>query len=219
MARSKTTPPLPPATPSQPHYYRVLPPQPDDENCIILPYYYLANRRRNWYVIITVSLILLAALVYVFWPSEPELKIERLHLTHFHVHVRPVICIDISLNVTLKVHNLDVYSMKYKTLDVAVRYRGRKLGHVKSQHGHVRALASSYIDAELELNCVKVLSDVMFLLEDLARGIVPLDTVTKVTGHLGLFFLEFPLKARVSCEVLVDTTSQTIARQNCYPKG
>lgn len=147
-------------------------------------------------MIIAVSLILLAALVYILWPSEPELKIERLHLKHIRVHTKPAICIDISLNVTLKVHNLDVYSMNYRSLDVAVAYRGRKLGHVKSQHGHVRALASSYIDAELKLECVKVLSDVVFLLEDLARGMVPLDTVTKVTGHLGLLFFEFPLEVK-----------------------
>lgn len=196
MAPSKTTSPLPLATSSQPHYYTVLPPQPQDENYTILPYYYLANPRRNWCATIAISLILLAALLYVFWPSEPELKIERLHLAHFHVRMKPAICIDISLNVTLKVHNRDVYSVNYKSLDVSVGYRGRKLGHVKSNHGRVKALASSYIDAELQLKCVKVLSDVVYLLEDLARGTVPFDTITKVTGHLGLFFLEFPLEVK-----------------------
>lgn len=97
---------------------------------------------------------------------------------------------------TLKVHNLDVYSMDYKSLDVKVGYRGKKLGHVRSKHGHVKALGSSYVDAVLELECVKVLSDLVFLLEDLARGSVPFDTVTQVTGRLGLFFLTFPLEVK-----------------------
>lgn len=110
--------------------------------------------------------------------------------------MKPAICLDISLNVTLKVHNRDVYSVNYKSLDVSVGYRGRKLGNVKSNHGRVKALASSYIDAELQLKSVKVLSDVVYLLEDLARGTVPFDTITKVTGHLGLFFLEFPLEVK-----------------------
>lgn len=100
------------------------------------------------------------------------------------------------MNVTLKVHNVDVYSMDYKTLEVAVGYRGKRLGHVKSHHGHVRALGSSYVEAELELECVKVLSDVVFLLEDLARGAVPIDTVTEFSGHLGIFFFGFPLKVK-----------------------
>lgn len=87
--------------------------------------------------------------------------------------------------------------MDYRTLEVAVGYRGKKLGHVRSENGHVRALGSSYVEAELDLECVKVLSDVVFLLEDLAKGTVPFDTVTEVTGRLGIFFFRFPLKVKV----------------------
>ncbi|KAJ4718151.1 Late embryogenesis abundant protein [Melia azedarach] len=220
MARPKTNPPSPPADGPPPHlYYTPLPPQPDDENYTVLPYYHpAANPRPNWLIICTIVILFLAALAYILWPSDPDLKIQRFHLTHVQIHTKPVICIDISLNVTLKVHNLDVYSMDYKSLDVKVGYRGKKLGHVRSKHGHVKALGSSYVDAVLELECVKVLSDLVFLLEDLARGSVPFDTVTQVTGRLGLFFLTFPLEAKVFCEILVNTNSQTIARQNCYPK-
>ncbi|XP_044485245.1 uncharacterized protein LOC123210823 isoform X1 [Mangifera indica] len=214
MAPSKTNPPPPPDH----HFYTPLPPHPpQNQNFTILSYFYSPTSGPNWRIIVTLSLLLLAALVYIFWPSDPIVKVERLHLTHIQVHTKPCICLDISMNVTLKVHNVDVYSMDYKTLDVAVGYRGKRLGHVKSHHGHVRALGSSYVEAELELECVKVLSDVVFLLEDLARGAVPIDTVTEFSGHLGIFFFGFPLKqTKVSCEVVVNTTSQTIARQNCY---
>ncbi|KAF8025561.1 hypothetical protein BT93_F2410 [Corymbia citriodora subsp. variegata] len=119
---------------------------------------------------------------------------------------------------TIKVCNADVYSMDYSMLDVAVGYRGKMLGHVKSDHGHVRALGSSYVDAELEFDGVEVFSNVVFLLEDLAKGTVPLDTVTTVEGRVGLFFFGFPLKAKVSCEVSVNTNNQTIVRQDCYPE-
>lgn len=124
--------------------------------------------------------------------------------------------IDVSMLVTIKVRNGDVYRMDYEALEVAVGYRGRSLGHVTFQRGHVRAFGSSYMEAEVEFNGVGVFSDVVLLLEDLAKGKVPFDTVTEVHGRLGFLFFEFPLQARVSCEVMVNTVNQTILRHNCY---
>ncbi|KAK0595224.1 hypothetical protein LWI29_004651 [Acer saccharum] len=223
MISSKTNPPPPPRPPYHyHHYYTPIPPQPHDQNSIVLPYYHdppePKPRPVNWHVIIPVVILLLAALVYILWPSGPHLKIERLRLTHVKIHTRVPVCIDITLNVTLKVQNVDVYSMDYKSLDVKVGYRGRKLGHVKSGKGHVRALGSSHVNAKIELECVKVFSDFVFFVEDLARGTVPFDTVTEVHGHLGLFFFRFYFETKLSCEVLVNKDSQTIIRQHCHRK-
>lgn len=121
----------------------------------------------------------------------------RVRLDRIRVQTAPCLLIDISLYLKLKIINADVYSMDYRALDVAVGYRGRALGHVRSKHGHVRALGSSYVDAELELDGVEVLNDVILLLEDLAKGTVPLDTLTKVDGRLGVLFFGFPLKVTV----------------------
>lgn len=101
---------------------------------------------------------------------------------------------------------------------MVVAYRGKELGYVKSDHGRVRALASSYMDAELEFEGVDVLNDVVYLLADLAKGAVQFDTVTEVRGQLGLFFFEVPLEAKVYCGLDVNTNTQTVVRQNCYPE-
>ncbi|KAI9128968.1 hypothetical protein K1719_000451 [Acacia pycnantha] len=66
---------------------------------------------------------------------------------------------------------------------------------------------------------VKVIHDVFYLLEDLAKGVIPFDTETRVEGNLRLLFLNFPLKAMVSCLVYVDTNNQTVMRQDCYPES
>jgi hypothetical protein len=92
--------------------------------------------------------------------------------------------------------------MDFRSLDVAVRYKGKRLGHVRSDHGHVRALGSSYVDAEIDLRGISVLSGVVSLLEDLGRGTVPFDTVTEVSGKLGLLFFGFPLKVILSFSIL-----------------
>lgn len=156
--------------------------------------------------------------MYIFWPSDPEVKIVRMHINRMQIHTIPIIALDISLLVTMKVRNPGVYSLDFTTLDVAVGYRGKLLGHVTSEHGHVRAMGSSYVEAMLDLSGIEVLSDVVYMLEDLARGTVPFDTVTAVAGWFGLTFFKFPLKAKVSCEIVVNRFSQTIIRQNCYPQ-
>ena len=131
-------------------------------------------------------------------------EVVRLRLNKVRIHTLPIINIDLSLYVTLKERNLDVYSMDFTSLDVAVKYRVKRLGHVRSDHGHVRALGSSYVDAEIDLRGISVLSDVVSLLEDLGRGTVPFDTVTEVSGKLGLLFFGFPLKVIlcISCSLL-----------------
>lgn len=122
-----------------------------------------------------------------------------------------------TLLVTLKVSNADVYSFDFTDLDVTIDYRGKTLGHVSSDGGHVTAFGSSYLDAEAELDGVMVFPDVIHLIHDLAKGSVEFDTVTETNGKLGVLFFRFPLKAKVACGILVDTVNQTISRQSCSP--
>lgn len=112
------------------------------------------------------------------------------------MHTRPRVAIDVSMLVRIKVRNGDVYSMDYEELEVGVGYRGKRLGEVRFLQGHVRAFGSSYVDAEVEFSGVGLFSDVVLLLEDLAKGTVPFDTVTEVRGKLGILFFHFPLQVR-----------------------
>ncbi|CAK9174615.1 unnamed protein product [Ilex paraguariensis] len=202
-------------------YYHHLPPEDRPQNyVIILPNHSSTHRRRQRQRIIlcTTTLLLAASVIYLLWPSDPYLSIVRLHLDRLKIRTRPLPCLDITLDLIVKVRNRDFYSIDYDSLTVAVGYRGKQLGFITSDNGHVKARGSSYINATLVLDGVGILSDVIFLLEDLAKGSVPIDTVTQVRGQLGLFFFEFPLNAKVSCEVYVNTHNQTVFRQNCYPE-
>uniref|UniRef100_J3LRU1 Late embryogenesis abundant protein LEA-2 subgroup domain-containing protein n=1 Tax=Oryza brachyantha TaxID=4533 RepID=J3LRU1_ORYBR len=84
--------------------------------------------------------------------------------------------------------------------------------------GRVRARAVSYIDADLSLDGISVVEDAIYLLEDLARGSIPFDTVAEVEGHVRLFFLRIPVKGRISCVVHINPHNQTIVHQDCYPE-
>lgn len=174
-----------------PQYVVVVPPFP-------LPH--RARRRRRdscgWYrcVCIVSTLFILAAAVYLLWPSDPELTVVRLNLDRLHFRTVPTISLDITLDLTVKVRNKDFYSLDYDSLRVAIGYRGDRLGFINSAGGQVRARGSSYVNATLRLDAVEVLSSAIFLIEDLARGSITFDTESEISGKLGLFFVDLPLK-------------------------
>lgn len=90
---------------------------------------------------------------------------------------------------------------------VAIGYRGKQLGYATSEHGHIKARASSYVNATVELDAVEIISDVIPLIVDLAKGEIAFDTVTKIGGQLGLLFLEIPLEVILCFNTLYFATS------------
>ncbi|OUZ99928.1 Late embryogenesis abundant protein [Macleaya cordata] len=170
--------------PDQNQYYILVPLNPHRRR--------FRNLRRSLYCFF--SLIILALIIFFLWPSDPDLKVVRLNLTHVQIHTSPTISLDISMALTIRVHNRDIYSLDYKSVVVSIGYRGRQLGLVSSNEGHLRARSSSYVNATLHLDGIEILHDVFYLLEDLARGSIPFDTVTEIQGKLGLFFFELPIK-------------------------
>ncbi|KAF5787599.1 hypothetical protein HanXRQr2_Chr10g0454611 [Helianthus annuus] len=56
-----------------------------------------------------------------------------------------------------------------------------------------------------------------FFIEDLLRGEIPLTAVSEIRGGLGIVLFDLPIKAKLSCEVVMNTHNQTIERQDCCP--
>ncbi|KAF7147040.1 hypothetical protein RHSIM_Rhsim03G0243600 [Rhododendron simsii] len=92
------------------------------------------------------------------------------------------------------IFNRDFFSLRYSSLVVSVGYRGRELGFVTSDGGEIRARGSSYVNATLVLDGLEVVHDVVYLVEDLARGLIPFDTDSVVKGTVGIFFVDVPIK-------------------------
>ncbi|KAK7294182.1 hypothetical protein RJT34_17067 [Clitoria ternatea] len=168
----------------------------------------------------TVALVVCLALAFLLWPGDPDVTIESLNVKHVKVHPIPPIGADVRLSVTVKVRNRDIYWMELMEVDVGIRYRGKKLGHVESEGGHVRSWGVSPVDGEIEYVGLPA-SDATHLLEDLAKRRVHFHTTTEVTGQLGLFFFSFPniFKATLSCQVLVNTKNHSIISQHCLHKA
>ncbi|XP_027344699.1 uncharacterized protein LOC113857140 [Abrus precatorius] len=167
----------------------------------------------------TVALAVCLACAYMVWPSDPELKIERLTVKRVKLHPLPPIGADVMMSVTVRVRNRAVYWLELREVDVGIRYRGKKLGHVESEGWHVRGWGFSHVDGDLEFSGLPA-SEVAHLLEDLAKGRVYFHTVTEVTGQLGFFLFHFPLTFKVilSCEILINTKNRSIVSQHCLHK-
>ncbi|EPS74475.1 hypothetical protein M569_00286, partial [Genlisea aurea] len=196
---------------------------PSSEYLVVIPppprrHRLLTRRGRRCLVGCATTLLFLAAAAYLFWPYDPSISVVRLHLDRLRFHRLPKFSVDLTLDVTLRVWNGDFYSLSYDSLVVGVGYRGRRLGFVTSSNGSVAARATSYLNATVELDHVQILSDVILLIEDLAKGAVALDTESEITGKLGLFLFDLPIKTRVECEVVVNTRNQSITKQSCYPE-
>ncbi|KAK9060487.1 hypothetical protein SSX86_021191 [Deinandra increscens subsp. villosa] len=217
MTSGKPEPPPPsaypyhalPSTPQQPQFY------------VVLPFYSSSGHRTRRrlcrrYLSCFITSLLLSAALYFLWPSDPYLKVVNLRLDRLKVNSAPI-SLDIALAVRIKVRNPDVYSLSYQSLNVSVEYRGEHLGFVTSDHGSVKAFGTSYIDATLVLDGSEVISQAVFLIEDLFRGAIPLTTTSEIHGSLGVLFFNVPITAKLSCEVVMNIHNQTIERQDCYP--
>ncbi|KAF4358063.1 hypothetical protein G4B88_021812 [Cannabis sativa] len=206
--------------------YGPLPPNPysaTPQNVVVLPYYRPPPRNHTNHLLrqclcYAAAFLFFSAAAYFLYPSDPTLQLARVHLNRVRVNSSPYLTLDLSFSLTVKVYNRDFFSLNYDSLVVSVGYRGRELGFVRSAGGRIRARGSSYVNATLDLNGFEVIHDVFYLLEDLARGVIPFDTDTKIEGNLGLLLFNIPLKARASCEVYVNTSNQTVVRKDCYPE-
>ncbi|XP_020098037.1 uncharacterized protein LOC109716843 [Ananas comosus] len=216
------------ASPPPPYYSSGDPPPPPPEPYLVVLPIRLRRRirlRRPCCSLLSSALALpvvlvlsLALALFLLWPSDPDLSVARLRLDRVRVVTSPEVALTVALGLRVRVRNPDFFALHYDSLSASIAYRGRPLGNVASSGGRVRARAVSYVDAELELDAIRVIGDVFYLIEDLARGSIPLETVTEVKGRLRLFFFDVPVQGRISCSVYVNPENQTIIEQDCYPE-
>jgi len=173
------------------------------------------------YGVLSIVIILVAA--YFVWPSDPRIEVVRMGLNKiewrpekFPGSFLPRIFLNLSMELTVKVTNKDYLGVYYDHVNVGIAYRGEKIGRVTSENSaYIPPRGTAYVDATLDIHGIQVLADVIYLLEDIARGHIPLQTVTDFDGYIRLFSLKVPLQAIMSCEVDVDTNEQTVLRQEC----
>ncbi|CAD5167327.1 unnamed protein product [Musa acuminata subsp. malaccensis] len=162
-------------------------------------------------------LVLLSS-AFFLWPSDPVVTVTRFHLEDIRVTPPPLAAIGISLRVDLRVRNPDFFSLDHRSIVVSIGYRGRPLGSVTANGGHIKARGVSHVHAKLKIDGIRVWNDAIYLIEDLARRSLPLDTVTEVDGRMRLFFVDVPVQGKISCLVSVNPETRELINQDCYPE-
>lgn len=196
-------------------YYVVLPPAPID------PW----KRRRQLLgygsLIICVALLVVAA-VYFLWPSQVQIQVARFQLNQFGYNIVPqpgsfvpLLFLNFSMDMMVQVNNRDFYGVDYDSVNVEIGYRGRSIGSVSSENGRLSARQTTYVNATLDLDGAEVVHDVGYLLKDIEKGEVPLDTVTEFDGRIKVWFFNIGLKKAASCGVVVIPSNKTIISQDC----
>jgi len=193
--------PLPSNPNPNPYAYHYPNPSSYPQNVVVLlpTYRPRLQRRRRRCILYSSALfffLLVAGAAFLIFPSDPEVRLVRIGLNRIGIRTNPKPILDLSFSLTVKVRNRDFFSLSYDTLAVSVGYRGRPIGlvSVPGDGVRIRARASSYVDATLTVDGFEVLYDAFYLLEDIAKGVIPFDTESRVEGKLGLFFFTVPLK-------------------------
>ncbi|URE37476.1 Late embryogenesis abundant protein [Musa troglodytarum] len=195
---------------------------PEPPAYVLLPFYPRRHRRRGCchccgsLLSSAFLLVILCSAAFSLWPSDPQLTVARLRFDDLRVTPPPFATIDVVLSVDLMVRNPDFFALDYRSVVVSIGYRGRPLGSVTAGGGHIRARGVSYVHAMLDLDGIRVLNDAIYLIEDLSRGSLPLDTVTEVQGRMRLFFFDVPVQGNISCALNVNPENQEVIHQDCY---
>jgi hypothetical protein len=173
-------------------------------------------------VLILLSCLLLAGVAFVLWPSQPEVELEHWKLNHINFDTKdeprsifPVVFLNISLDVVLRIENPNFVGIYYDYLQVEIRYRGDYLGDAKLRGGHILARRVELVPAVLNLEAIKILANAAELLADVAKGEVPLTTHIKINGNVDLQAIRPHINVDVSCDVVVDPRTKLVIREYC----
>ncbi|PUZ68898.1 hypothetical protein GQ55_2G065500 [Panicum hallii var. hallii] len=162
------------------------------------------------------ALALLAGAAFLLYPSAPAARVEGLRVDRFRADPP---ALDLGLALRLRVRNTGfVLPLRYRAVSAAVSYRGHLLGSAQARpgSGELAGRGEVYADAEVWVDAVRVLDDVVDFIADLATGSVPLEIVTEVVGSIRVFRFHIPVKGLISCSVNISPETQRIISQDCY---
>ncbi|KAG4399309.1 hypothetical protein JHK82_021946 [Glycine max] len=179
--------------------------------------YVVSGGGLKWMVFVVVCV----ACVVGIWPWYPELKIERMEVKRVKVRPVPPVGADVSISMSVRVRNRDIYWMEMREVDVGMKYRRKKMGHVELKGWQVKGWSSTHVEAEVVFAELPS-SQVPYLLEDVAKGKVYFRTVVELSGQFGILSFRTPLplefKTILACEILVNTKNHSIILQHCLHK-
>uniref|UniRef100_A0A1D1YYE2 Putative inorganic polyphosphate/ATP-NAD kinase n=1 Tax=Anthurium amnicola TaxID=1678845 RepID=A0A1D1YYE2_9ARAE len=147
-------------------------------------------------LILLVTLLFLTAVGLVLWPSQPELKIVNIQLSHVNISKSEGVnaFLDTSMNLKVKIWNRDFISHNYNLILISIGYEGKWLGTTTSNATFVNARSVSYLDATVRLNGTQDLEGSFKQHDDITKGSIPLEIVIEVGERFHFFSINIPIQ-------------------------
>ena len=186
------------------------------------------RRQRRWehevskacFALAAVSCLIWAALV--LWPTPPDVQLEHWKLIGINIDSKeegrsiiPVVHLNISLDVILKIRNRNFAGVFYDSLSVEILYRGAELGDAKLKGGHIVARGTVEVPAVLNLEATEILENASELIVDVAHRKVPFTMRTRLIGAVDFVALQPHVDVCKSCLQFLDCICTQLGESLC----
>ncbi|XP_050382866.1 uncharacterized protein LOC126799662 [Argentina anserina] len=186
-----------------------------------------SRKRRNiclWSIagVVVTVLILVILWLTVFKAKDPKMTVNSVVLRSLQAGFdinKATVDVNITIDVDATVKNPNKVGMKYHNSTASLNYRGVMVGEVPIGAGEISAGETMPMGVTLTVMVDRFLGKTSELLPDVAAGLIPFNTVTKISGKvtiLGIFKIH--VTSTSSCDFNVYVGSKTVGDQKCKHK-
>ncbi|WCJ27893.1 Late embryogenesis abundant (LEA) hydroxyproline-rich glycoprotein family [Euphorbia peplus] len=172
-------------------------------------------------LILLFFIIILVLALTVFKVKEPEIHVVSASLQGVSPRVSfPVINIElnITLNITLLVHNPNYASLRHGGGKTYLYYRDKEVGDADLYPGFIPSRGSSNLLCKLNLQVDEFAGDLTGLIQDVLSGELVLETRTRIPGRVKIVGIRKHVVAVSACSFDIAFPSMKIQDQKCKSK-
>lgn len=153
-------------------------------------------------VIVVLAVIFVALYFTLFRPRSPKVVATVVGTDISAFNLFPTV-FNITVHVSVTVHNPNYAAFRYGDVLTVVRYHGDGVGQSVVRAGEIGARATETVVTSVEVDTVRVAAT-PYLLPEAVLGVLPFETATAVEGK-AVVLSRFKISARseVGCEVHV----------------
>ncbi|XP_028808551.1 uncharacterized protein LOC114763116 [Neltuma alba] len=173
-------------------------------------------------LLIVIFIVALVLALTVFKPKNPTVQLVSASLDGVSPSVSfPAIQIhlNLTLNVSLMVHNPNHASFKHEQGTSILYYEGNQIGDTNIFPGEIPAKGSAVLPSRLTLQVDKLASNVTSFVGDLLGGELSMESSTRLPGRVTLLgFIKKHAVALSDCQFTLDISDRKIRSQSCKSK-
>lgn len=183
------------------------------------------KRRRNICLLVTaimmtVGLILLILGLTVFKVKRPTMTFNSIALRNLDYSIdtaRLRVLFNVTLEMTISIHNPNMVGFKYTNSTTFLRYRGDDVGEVPVIAGRIGAHDRRSLNITLTMMADRLLSN-STLYSDVISGSVPFQIYIRLPGKVRVLFFNIHVVIYITCDLDIDLNERNLSNSSCRYK-